>query len=109
MSETRMEELLETVAQNAEVEFKIFKNLELEKGKKEIFEDNYEIRFYDAIHEFLTSENLLQSDELEVISSESVNFIGLLYDYYLKNEHASITTWEDITDMISRYCRSRKG
>ena len=104
MDEKKMNELLETVQANADKEFEEFKQAEMQKDKEAIFNDNYLIRFYDELHEFLISESLLKSEELEVIASEGTCFIKLLYDFYLDREYASINTWEDISDMIADYC-----
>lgn len=102
-----MNELLEKVAENAEIEFNEFKDDELEKSKEEIFEDNYKIRFFDEMHEFLISENLLQSYELSVIAKHGTAFISHLYDFYLGSEYAAITNWEEVVDMIADFCDRR--
>ena len=109
MSESRIDELLKIVQENADKEFEEFKQEELSKDKEEIFKDNYPIRFYDEIHEFLICESALKTCELEVIASEGTKFIGLLYDFYLDREYASISTWEEITDMIADYCGINRG
>ena len=104
MDERKIDDLLKIVQENADKEFDGFKEAELQKGKEEIFNDNYQIRFFDEIHEFLISESLLDSEELETIASEGTSFISLLYDFYLDREYASINSWDDIVDLIADYC-----
>ena len=48
-----MKDIGKRIAENAYIEFDAFKKAELLKTKEEIFNDNYEIRFYDKMHEFL--------------------------------------------------------
>lgn len=99
----------EIIRKNADTEFKNFKHLELQKSKEEIFKDNYKIRFFDELHEFLISETDLGSEKEMVVVSKGNCFITLLYDFYLSKEYASINTWDDVLDMILDYCDSERG
>ena len=94
------------VGENAEKEFAAFYNAEIQKSKDEIFNDSYEIRFYDEMRTFLTSEGT-NMDEMcyRSIAEDGEAAIGLIYYYYLKDEYSSINTWEDIVDMVNAYCK----
>lgn len=99
----------EIIRKNADTEFKNFKHLELQKSKEEIFKDNYKIRFFDEVHDFLICKTDLEDEDMEIIISDGLIFIALLYDFYLSKEYTSINTWEDISDMISEYCNTERG
>lgn len=102
-----MKDIVKRIAENAEKEFDAFKKEELLKTKEEIFNDNYKIRFYDEMYEFLGyAESLFDFKirELRFIESEGTDFIRQIYDYFLGCEYASIASYDEITQMVHDYC-----
>lgn len=100
-------ELVSSISRNADAEFAVFKIDELRKSKEEIFRGNYRIRFYDELHEYLTTESHIQEfdrDVLESLEAAHTKLISILYDYYINNEYASIDSWGSIDDMIFNFC-----
>ena len=107
-----MKDIVERIAENASTEFENFKNNELLKDKEDVFRDCYTIHFYTEVYEFLNGESSIQrfpKEDLELIEKEGTSFICLLYDYYLCKEYASISSWDDIDNMIRWYCNKYKG
>lgn len=98
-----MTKLLDKVANNAETEFSNYKKNMLENSKEDIFLSNYEIHFYVELHEYLISENLLNTTELAVIAEEGTEFIKNLFDFYLYRDYGSIDSWNNIFDLIKDY------
>lgn len=100
------EKLVEKIAENAREEFKVFRTKELQKSKEEIFADNYRIRFYDELFNFLTEEgpeSYLSEDDVAIIAANGTMLISFLYDYYLGCEFSSINSWEEIGSLIRSY------
>lgn len=94
------------VAENAKQEFNKFHAAEMKKTKEEIFNDYYEIHFYNELKEFLTADEencCLDDDGFRCLYEDGTSVIACLYDYYLKDEFASTTNWEEISDFIKRY------
>lgn len=100
------EDYVSAVAESVEREYTNFKTAELQKSKEEIYDDNYKIRFYIEMYEYFTANkenSFLNVNLCKCLINDSPNIISELYDYYLSNEYASITTWEDINEMIYDY------
>ena len=97
-------QIWDIIANNAKREFFYFKNKEIEKSKETIFANSHIISFYDELYEYLIcTHERLDTEVLKFIIGEGKDFIFLLYEFYLKSEYASITTWDDITEMILEY------
>ena len=93
-----------TVKEREQAEFDRFYAETMEKPPKEIFADNYKIRFYEEISEFLKyNEDEIEDIHYEALSEDGDSVLSLLYDYYLKNEYASINNYSDTADLIRDY------
>lgn len=98
--------VIKELQRNVRCEFGVFRNKELLKGKCEIFEDSYKIRFYQELYSFLKGEDIelyLTVDDIAEIAAKGINVISSLYDYYLKDEFSSINSWEDVRSLIKSY------
>lgn len=94
------------VAENVTQEYNDFYAAEMQKSKEEIFNDAYQIHFYNELKEFLTSEaesHYLVTDGFRCLYQGGKSVLACLYDYYLKDEYASTVNWEEINDFINRY------
>lgn len=94
------------VAGNATKEFNNFCGTEIEKTKEEIFNDYYQIHFYNELKEFLSADgetHYLDANSFRCLYQEGKSVIACLYDYYSKDEYASTHNWEEISDFIQRY------
>lgn len=87
-------------------EFDLFYAKEMNKTKGQIFDDFYEIHFYNEMKDFLTSECVscyLDEDEFECLYKDGDEVLANLYSYYLKQEYASINNWDDIRGLVKGY------
>lgn len=89
-------------------EFESFKKKELLKSKKEIFEDNYQIRFYDEVSNFLEciDDGALDNIHWKCLNEDSGSILNKMYNYYLNSEYASINNTDDLLDLITDYNKS---
>ena len=83
--------LIEQVQESVLLEYIDFKEQELTKSKEEIFRDYYQIHFYEELSNFISC----GEDKGHILSS--------LYDYFLKQEYASINNYEDIELFVIDY------
>ena len=94
------------VAKSVTKEFNEFYAQEIKKSKEEIFYDYYQIHFYNELKEFLVSEgvdNYIDENEFKSLKNNGIEIIASLYNYYLKDEYASINHWGDVSDLIKDY------
>lgn len=85
-------------------EFKNYQENEILKTPEEIFNNSYQNYFYLEMKEFLINENNgLDEIHYEALFEDKEHVLTCLYDYYLKNEYASINNYEDIADFIFAY------
>lgn len=94
----------EIVQKRVESEFLKYKEKELSKTPEEIFNHSYQNHFYQEMSEFLISDsNDLDDVHYEALYEDKESVLDCLYDYYLKNEYASINNYEDINDFVLSY------
>lgn len=103
-----MDEIIERLSELAERSFEDFKKKMLEKSKEEIFNNNYEIRFYDEMYEFFTGggSESLGEHTVVVLYSLGRNLLNLLYDDYIGREYSSINSWDDICEWLDQYAEN---
>lgn len=84
---------------------------EYAKTKEDIFNDCEKIRFYKSIYEYMEDVFVDYSNTsdfywatLDCIADVPYGLLGLLYDFYLSKEVASVNTHDDITQLIADYC-----
>lgn len=96
---------LKKVQESVDVEFKEFQDCQLKRTKEEIFNNNYEIRFYDEIKDYLieSAEIYLNEDHIRCLYEDRNLIINKLYKHYLFSDTASIATPSEITEMIIHY------
>lgn len=104
---------LKKIRQQIEVEFFNFKTLQLTKTKEEIFNNYYEIRFYNEMFDYLTDVEL-SDEEYSLLRSSAGNYqsvIGRLYEQFSKMEEVSIENYSEIRiflDSVFERIKSRK-
>ena len=109
IDEKKYEEKFDNLISKVNKEYIQFHMDELEKSKSEIFEDCSKIRFYKTICEYMEDvfgDFSNMNDCYGIVlafAEEPYGLIGLLYDFYLSREHASINTYADITDIFTWY------
>lgn len=86
---------------NLDGEFNQFKEEELQKSPKEIYDDHYKINFYEELYGFFYDTELSDSTLKKLSGSESV--INDLYWFFLKYDYSSINTYEDTENLIENY------
>jgi len=103
-----MDELIEILAETAEKSFEEFKQKMLEKSKEDIFDSNYEIRFYDEMKEFFigAGSGTLKEHTVQVLSSLGKDLLPKLYEEFLDREYSSINSWDDICDWLDLYAEN---
>lgn len=95
------------VANNVTNEFNLFYAKEMEKSKDEIFYDYYKINFYNEMKDYLVTDEgnfYLNEKAFKCLYKEGEDVLDSLYTYYLKQEYASVNSWDEIGDLIIRYC-----
>lgn len=94
------------IAENVTQEFNDFYNAEMNKSKDEIFYEYYKINFYNELKDYLTADDdfYLNEDTLKCLQKEGKDVLDSLYTCYLKDEYASVSSWDEIGDFIMRYC-----
>lgn len=101
------EELLskkEIVQKRVKEEFTKYKESELLKTPEEIFNNSYRILFYKEITDYLTSDdNGLDDVHYEALYENKESVLIYLYDYFLRNEYASINDYGELNDFITNY------
>lgn len=96
--------LVEQVQESVLLEYLDFKEKELQKSKEEIFRDYYEIHFYEELSNFIScGEDILDEKHFRCLSKDKGHIISSLYDFYLKQEYASINNYEDIEELVIDY------
>ena len=100
-----MIDYMEEVKIGISEEFMNFRKETLSKTKEEIFDDYYKIYFMNEISDFLIvfDKNMIDEKHWKSLYEDNGSLLNLLYDYYLKNEYATISTTEDIIDFICNY------
>ena len=96
--------LTEQVQESVLIEYLDFKEMELQKSKEEIFKDYYEIHFYEEVSNFIScGEDALDGRHFKCLSKDKGHILSSLYDYFLKQEYASINNYEDIAELVIDY------
>ena len=96
--------LVEQVQESVLLEYLDFKENELQKSKEEIFKDYYEIHFYEELSNFIScGEDILDERHFKCLSKDKGHILSSLYDYFLKQEYASISNYEDIEEFVIDY------
>ncbi len=96
--------LVEQVQESVLLEYLEFKEKELQKSKEEIFGDCYEIHFYEELSNFIScGEDSLDEEHFICLSKDKGHILSSLYDYFLKQEYASINNYEDIGLLVIGY------
>lgn len=96
--------LVEQVQESVLLEYLDFKEKELQKSKEEIFGDYYGIHFYEELSNFIScGEDILDEKHFRCLSKDKGHIISSLYDFYLKQEYASINNYEDMEELVIDY------
>lgn len=108
-----LNEILEKVKKilnSIEIEYSDFKINILALKPYEVYENYHKIYVYENLHDFFAScKDTKDYDELILkLDNDKGSILSLLYDFYLKDEYASLTCFEDIIDMIEYYVSKRK-
>lgn len=92
------EKQLKKIRQQIEVEFFNFKTLQLTKTKEEIFNNYYEIRFYNEMFDYLTDVEM-SDEEYSLLRSVAGNYQSVLrklYERFMDMEEVSIESYSEI-------------
>ena len=96
--------LVEQVQESVLLEYLDFKEKELQKSKEEIFRDCYQIHFYEELSNFIScGEETLNKKHFRCLSKDKGHILSSLYEYFLKEEYASINNYEDIELFVIDY------
>lgn len=96
--------LTEQVQESVLLEYLDFKEKKLKKSKEEIFRDYYEIHFYEELSNFIScGEDILDERHFKCLLNDKGHILSNLYDYFLKQEYASISNYEDIAEFVFDY------
>lgn len=81
-----------------------FRDSMLSQDKLSIYNSNYKIaaieNFVDCLNENIGGDE--RADAVLIAISEEKLSLNALYDEFLKAEHASFTTWEDVLDFFGQ-------
>jgi hypothetical protein len=97
----------EKLKTNVNTEFENFKNKMLKESKEEIFDNAYKIRFYTNVWDYiqyLNKDTFLEEAYIECLLQDFQSVLTCLWDYFLKQEYASVETYDDTQDLIENYC-----
>ncbi len=94
---------MEEVQESVLLEYLDFKKQELTKDKEDIFNDYYEIHFYEEMSNYISSLDESDKETFQCLYKDKGSVLSLMYQYYLKNEYASINNYEDISDLVRNY------
>ena len=91
---------IETEIKKLVLECETFYNNQLKRTKKEIYENCYQINFYESMRDYFETRifNENTQDILEEIFPTSMEE---LYNCYKKNEYASVDNFELIEEFLS--------
>lgn len=83
-------------------EFNDFYNAEMQKPKENIFANAHKIFAYNALKDFLTTEESPFSDDIyfQYLYEENCSILALLYNEYRNNDYVSLATGGDIVEFI---------
>ncbi len=103
-----MEEInyIEDIRESVDIEFTEFKKYQLSRTKEQIFDNFYQIHFYDELHNYLVfcdDEYFLDKKHCKALYEDKGHILSSLYDYYLKDEYSSINSYEDVEDLLVSY------
>lgn len=91
------------VRENIKKEYYLYTNKELSKLPIQILQNAYKNFIYAQIYQYLLSEQQLEEIHYRCLAQEKDSVITLLYDFYLKNENASIEDYSQIKELIENY------
>lgn len=107
--EKKKEEILllkENVKKRIKDQFLKYRENELAKSSENIFNNSYQNYFFQEISEFLRNNNNgLDDIYYKALDLDGENILHYLYDYYLKNEYASINNYNDMCEFIFDYTK----
>lgn len=89
-------------------EYKLFYHVMLEKDNKEIFQSCNMIKFYSCVSEYFEWKEDIDHKAVESLKNIS-HPLAELWQYYLKHEYVSISTWKDIDELLSCYSDRLSG
>ncbi len=92
------------VENSVDAEFNAFKNDMLNLSKEMIFNASFQIHFYNELHDFLNVEQTeIDDKDFQCLYEDRGHILSLLYDYFCKDEYASISNSEKIGNMVHSY------
>ncbi|MCI9080059.1 MAG: hypothetical protein HFH68_14305 [Lachnospiraceae bacterium] len=83
-------------------EYKIFYYSMLEKDKTEIFESCDKIKFYSCVSEYFEWNEEISKKAVKKLK-DIRHPLEELWMYYIGHEYISVSSWEDIDEMLACY------
>lgn len=83
-------------------EYKIFYYSMMEKDKTEIFESCDKIKFYSCVSEYFEWNEEISKKAVKKLK-DIIHPLEELWMYYIGHEYISVSSWEDIDEMLACY------
>lgn len=93
------------LSQRIGLEYEEFMNELKKKTTKEVIDETYKINFYKEINDYFEGGDVngVTEETAKALDKEQDSVLSLMYDYFLKNEYASVNTYEEIDNFIKSY------
>lgn len=88
-----------------ENEYRGFRNSTLAQGKNVLWDKCHKIYFYCNIAEYFRYNEVIPEKYVEALMKHR-HPIGVLWESYLKNDEASISTWDGIEELLEMITRN---
>lgn len=94
-----------SLSQRIGLEYDEYMNELKKKSTKEVIDETYKINFYKEINDYFANFEVTDIDEeiAKALGQEQTSVLSLMYDYFLKNEYASVNSYEEIDNFIKSY------
>lgn len=91
------------VLDNVENNYTTYKEAELNKLPIEIFDDAYQIHFYETMRDFFNYTNNLGKGIYALLARDENYILDRLYNHYMRDWESTVSTDEQIEDFINDY------
>ena len=96
----------ERVIERVAGEFEEFKSNLLRKSAEDVFYENYRIHVYTELCDVITESENLDDEYYLALDSAEGNLLADMYDDFITQEYASVSTYGDTVEFIENYCES---
>ena len=96
----------ERVIERVAGEFEEFKSNLLRGSTADVFYENYRIHVYTELCDVITESENLDDEYYLALDSAEGNLLADMYDDFITQEYASVSTYGDTVEFIENYCES---